>query len=72
MKEENAAWWTGWIQMVWAHPYAALALVCLAAALLTDQTAGSLLTPEGIMLGGIVAAVGAMASWRPDAAWKAG
>lgn len=64
MKEENAAWWTGWIQMVWAHPYAALALVCLAAALLTDQTAGSLLTPEGIMLGGIVAAVGAMASWR--------
>lgn len=64
MKEENAARWTGWMQIACAHPYAMLALVCLAAALLTDQTAGSLLTPEGIMLGVMLTAAGAMFFWR--------
>ncbi len=64
MREETAARWAGWIQLMRAHPYVSLALACLAAAFMTDQTAGALLTPEGLMLGAAVIVAGALICWR--------
>ena len=64
MREETAARWAGWIQLMRAHPYVSLALACLAAAFMTDQTAGALLTPEGLMLGAAVIVAGALLCWR--------
>ncbi len=60
MKERVAARCPGWSQWVLAHPYGMLALACLAAVFVTDQTSASLLTPEALLLGLIMTAAGAI------------